>query len=272
MNFGTPIKANPIKPSNPVPPTDPKPSTSGLSAPSSTYLQTDQRSGAAVRPLATGTTQDADLKRKQPALARSSITVNERQRGNPLLKSIQVNSYHFDKIVPDYLLGSKSCALFLSLKYHNMYPQYVYDRMNAVGSNYALKVLLVLVDVLDSNHSLKEMTQICSLSDFVLMCAWSYEDAGRILDTYKCFEHKSPESIMDKKIVNKTSHYQCNLDALASIRTINKTDALSLISTFGTLENIVKSSKMQLNVCPGLGGTKAEALTKFFSKPFKRKG
>lgn len=243
---------------------DPKPSTSGVST---SRPAADQPSTSYAKP---SVTQD-DAKRKVPNVNRSSITVNERQRGNPLLKSFQINSYSFEKIVPDYILGSKCCALFLSLKYHNMYPQYIYDRMNAIGSNYALRVLLVLIDVHDSNHSLKEMIKICSLGDFALMCAWSYEDAGHILDSYKCFEHKSPESIMDKKIVNKTSQYQCNLDALTAIKTINKTDALSLLSTFNTLENIVKSTKLQLNVCPGLGSTKAEALCKFFTKPFKRK-
>ena len=244
---------------------DPKPSTSGVLF--SSRPQANQP--ASAKPASTVPQDDA--KRKVPSVNRSSITVNERQRGNPLLKSFQINSYYFDKIIPDYIMGSKCCALFLSLKYHNMYPQYIYDRMNAIGSTYALRVLLVLIDVHDSNHSLKEMIKICSLSDFALMCAWSYEDAGHILDSYKCFEHKSPESIMDRKIVNKTSHYQCNLDALTSIKTINKTDALSLLSTFSTLENIVRSTKLQLNVCPGLGSTKAEALCTFFTKPFKRK-
>lgn len=114
------------------------------------------------------------------------------------------------------------------------------------------------------------MVKICSLADFSLMCAWSYEDAGKILDTYKCFEYKSPESIMDKKLSEKTTDYQCNLDALSSIKSISKTDSLSLLSTFKSLEEIIKSSKLQLEVCPGLGCTKAEALCKFFNKPFKR--
>ena len=196
--------------------------------------------------------------------------MNERQRGNPLLKAFQINSYYFEKILPDYIIGSKCCVLFLSLKYHNMYPQYIYDRMNAIGSSYSLKILLILIDVLDANHSLKEMIKISALADFALMCAWSFEEAGRILDTYKCFEYKSPESIMDKKISGKTNHHQCNLDALSSIKTINKTDSLSLISSFGTLESIIKSSKHQLEICPGLGQTKAEVLSKFFKKPFKR--
>lgn len=218
-----------------------------------------------------GISKQIDKRKLPTTTSRGSITVNERQRGNPLLKAFQINSYHFEKIIPDYILGSTCCALFLSLKYHNMYPQYIYDRMNAIGSSYGLKVLVLLVDILDANHSLKEMIKICSLADFSLMCAWSYEDAGRIMDTYKCFEHKSPESIMDKKITGKTSQYQCTLDALSSIKTINKTDALSLLSTFSTLENLIKSSKRQLELCVGLGPTKAEALSNFFNKPFKRK-
>jgi DNA excision repair protein ERCC-1 len=56
-----------------------------------------------------------------------------------------------------------------------------------------------------------------------LMLAWSAEEAGRIVETYKIFENKPPDMIMEKvesdphsKVINKT---QCSV-IWRSVRTI----------------------------------------------------
>lgn len=48
-----------------------------------------------------------------------NLLVNPKQRGNPLLKAIHNVTWEFSDIVPDYQMGQTSCALFLSLCYHN---------------------------------------------------------------------------------------------------------------------------------------------------------
>lgn len=54
-------------------------------------------------------------------LARTSIIVSKRQQGNPVLAHIRNVRWVFGDIVPDYLLGTSTCALFLSLRWeHNM--------------------------------------------------------------------------------------------------------------------------------------------------------
>ena len=53
------------------------------------------------------------------------------QRGNPLLKSIRNVPWEYGDIVPDYVMGHTCCALFLSLRYHNLNPQ-VMQLINAI--------------------------------------------------------------------------------------------------------------------------------------------
>lgn len=199
---------------------------------------------------------------------RGRIIVNNKQRGNPLLNTVTQNAWEYGDIRPDFVMGRTCCALFLSLKYHQATPSYIYDRVNDLGSNYQLRVLLVLVDVENANYSLKELVKVCLLGNLVLMCAWSYEEAGHIIDTYKSYENKSAEALMEKG--GKKTDYQCILDAISSIKTINKTDAISLVTTFGSLDKLMKAKSEALELCPGLGPTKANVLHEFFHRKMKR--
>lgn len=50
----------------------------------------------------------------------------------------------------------------------------------------------------DPHHALKHLTRVCLLTDLTLMLAWTPEEAGKIIETYKIFEHKPPDLIMEK--------------------------------------------------------------------------
>jgi DNA excision repair protein ERCC-1 len=54
----------------------------------------------------------------------------------------------------------------------------------------------------------------------------------------------------------KQTAYQCLVEALTSVKSINKTDAVSLISMFDTFENIVKADEEELTLCPGMASLK----------------
>lgn len=56
------------------------------------------------------------------------------------------------------------------------------------------------------------------------------------------------------------------------MKPVNKTDAMTLLTRFGTLENIIKASETQLAECPGFGATKAKKLYKALHEPFLKKG
>lgn len=198
---------------------------------------------------------------------KNCVIVSSRQRGNPILKSIRNVPWEYGEIVPDYTMGSTTCALFLSLRYHNLNPNYVHDRLKQLGRQYELRVLLVLVDVKDPHHELKQLTKICVMADMTLMLAWSNEEAGRIIEVYKMFEHKPPDLIMEKQDGNP---YSMLIDALTSIRSINRTDAMTLLSNFGSLEKILAATQEELAFCPGLGPQKATKLHKVLKQPFKK--
>ncbi|XP_037072644.1 DNA excision repair protein ERCC-1-like isoform X2 [Pollicipes pollicipes] len=208
----------------------------------------------------------------KPAPAKQSgysILVNPRQRGNPLLKAICTVPWEFSDVAPDYVIGAKACALFLSLRYHQLNPSYISERLQALGRAYELQVLLVQVDVREPHHMLKELTRICLRCELTLMLAWSADEAGRILDTYKAYEHKSPEMIMEQQAGSAQEQLS---DALTSVRSVNKTDAAALLATFGSLERLVLASQEQLSLCPGIGPGKAKRLYDVLHMPVRRTG
>ena len=81
------------------------------------------------------------------------------------------------------------------------------------------------------------------------MLAWSAEEAGRILETYKTLEDKPPDLIMEK---NNPDPHSKLVEALTSVKSVNKTDAATLIGAFGTMEGIVAASIEDLSMCPGM--------------------
>lgn len=129
----------------------------------------------------------------------NAIQVNPKQRGNPILKSITNIPWEFnDQIVPDFVVGKVACILFLSIRYHNLKPDYIHERLKLLGKGYELRVLLVHVDIKESQKALKHLTRICLLADLTLMLAWTAEEAGKIIETYKLFENRPPDFIMER--------------------------------------------------------------------------
>ena len=54
---------------------------------------------------------------------RTPRQVHEKQRGNPLLAHVRAVRWHYADIVPDYILGSGTAALFISLRFHLLRPE-----------------------------------------------------------------------------------------------------------------------------------------------------
>ncbi|KAG7190246.1 hypothetical protein KM043_006365 [Ampulex compressa] len=195
----------------------------------------------------------------------NTLLVSPKQKGNPLLKFITNVPWEYSDITPDYVMGKTTCALFLSIRYHQLNPDYIHDRLKLLGNAYNLRVLLVQVDIADPHHALKHLTRICILADLTLMLAWSAEDAGKMIETYKVYENKPPDAIMER---SESAPHQKLVNALTTVRSVNRTDAATLLSTFGTLENLVKANQNSLALCPGFGMQKAQRLYKTLHEPF----
>ncbi|KAM6978467.1 DNA excision repair protein ERCC-1 [Tautogolabrus adspersus] len=235
---------------------------------------TEGGSGGVKETLMAGTDQrEGNLQGSDPSLnsgpkhvgSGSSIIVSPRQRGNPILKFVRSVPWEFGDVVPDYVLGLTTCALFLSLRYHNLNPNYVHDRLKQLGQTFTLRVLLVQVDVKDPHHALKELARICIMADCTLILAWSPEEAGRYLETYKSYE-KKPADVLKEQV--EKDYLSKVTDCLTTVKSINKTDAITLLSTFSSVEGIISASKEDLVLCPGLGPQKAKRLHDVLHKPF----
>uniref|UniRef100_A0ABI7Z099 ERCC1-like central domain-containing protein n=1 Tax=Felis catus TaxID=9685 RepID=A0ABI7Z099_FELCA len=177
----------------------------------------------------------------KPGTKSSSIIVSPRQRGNPVLKFVRNVPWEFGDVLPDYVLGQSTCALFLSLRYHNLHPDYIHGRLQSLGKSFALRVLLVQVDVKDPQQALKELAKMCILADCTLVLAWSPEEAGRYLETYKAYEQKPADLLMEK----------LEQDFVAR-----------------SLEQLIAASREDLALCPGLGPQKARRLFDVLHEPF----
>lgn len=137
---------------------------------------------------------------------KNAVQVHPNQKGNPILKAITHIPWEFNSsIVPDYVVGRTACVLFLSIRYHNLKPDYIHERLKQLGKSYELRVLLVHVDIKESHNALKHLTRLCLLADLTLMLAWTTEEAGKIIETYKMFEHRTADFIMERA---ETNDYQ----------------------------------------------------------------
>ncbi|ONK73660.1 uncharacterized protein A4U43_C04F33940 [Asparagus officinalis] len=202
-----------------------------------------------------------------PVHSRNAILVSHRQKGNPLLKHIRNVRWTFADIVCDYLLGQSSCALYLSLRYHLLHPDYLYFRIRELQKNFKLRVVLCHVDVEDVIKPLLEVTKTAMLHDCTLLCGWSLEECGRYLETIKVYENKPSDLIREQ---TDTDYLSRLTHALTTVRRVNKTDVVTLGSTFGSLSGIMDASMDELARCPGIGERKVKRLYDTFHEPFRR--
>ncbi|KAH7339989.1 restriction endonuclease type II-like protein [Rhizoctonia solani] len=226
-----------------------------------------------------GTSRD----RAPPAVASSSLAakaakstvgnavlVNKRQKGNPIIDHVKGVPWEYNSdIIVDYQVGSTAGVLYLSLKYHHLHPQYIFTRFEKLGRNYDIRILLILCDVTEHQSSIKELTKACLLNSITVVVAWSVEEAGQYLATFKLYEFKSHQLIKERV----DADYQSMLRAaLTTVRGVNKTDVMTLKTNFGSFSNIVHATTEDMQLCPGFGPTKVRRLHEAFNKPFYSTG
>ncbi|KAI9101145.1 restriction endonuclease type II-like protein [Phlyctochytrium arcticum] len=186
-------------------------------------------------------------------------------RGNKVLTCIKNVPWEFSDILADYQVGTTACALFLSLKYHRLHPEYVYTRIKQIQNAYLLRVLLCLVDIDDHSSSLRDLTRMGAFNNMTLILAWTPEEAGRYLETLKAYEHKPPDLIQEKIDPDYVSRLT---DAVTQVKTVNRTDVLTLAATFGSLKNMMHATPEELAQLPGFGEQKVRRLHEAFRQPF----
>jgi len=102
----------------------------------------------------------------------NNILISPRQRLNPLLECIRDVGKEFSDIVPDFQVGRTTCILFLSLRYHRLHPEYVMQRIEAIGNAYNLRILLLLCDITEHQEPIRELTRKCLINNITVIVAW----------------------------------------------------------------------------------------------------
>ncbi|KAJ4341897.1 ssDNA endonuclease and repair protein rad10 [Didymella glomerata] len=232
-------------------------------------------SGQPTRPAPSATTNPNAPKVVQPkpqALPSrsgpSSILVSPRQKGNPILNSVKSTAWEYSDIPADYVLGATTCALFLSLKYHRLHPEYIYNRIRDLKGQYDLRIVLTMVDVENHEDSLRELSKTSLVNNVTIMLCWSAQEAGRYLELFKTFEHAAPTSIRAKQ----SSTYSENMVEFITVpRGINKTDAVGLVSNFGSIRTAINAGPEEIGLIAGWGDKKVQRWCNAVKEPFRVK-
>ncbi|KAL1718871.1 DNA repair protein rad10 [Schizophyllum commune] len=206
-----------------------------------------------------------------PSGGGNNIIVRPVQRGNPVLEAIKHVGKEYGDIVADFQVGRTTGVLFLSLKYHRLHPEYVHTRIEKLGHSYTLRILLILCDVSEHRDPIRELTKAsltCLINNITVIVAFSVEEAGHYLATFKQFEHRPPDMIKERVDKDYSSVLR---SALTSISKVNKTDVETLRTSFGSFADIARASSDQLSNLPGFGQVKVKNIKNAFEKPIRNK-
>jgi DNA excision repair protein ERCC-1 len=214
----------------------------------------------------------------------NALLVNPNQQGNPVLKYVRNVHWQFasdasgtslsSPMAPDYLLGSSTVAIFISLRYHLLKPDYIHTRLKncktwirSGGSDLRVKSRLVVVqvDTEDSQVPLAQITKAAIHNDFTLFCGFTAAECGRYLETFKSYENKPAESIQKDLGADYTGRAT---SLLTSVRGVNKTDVKTLLSDGKCLADVLQAELKDLQSVAGIGPTKARRMHDAFHGSF----
>jgi DNA excision repair protein ERCC-1 len=198
----------------------------------------------------------------------SSILVSPRQKGNPLLNNVRSVAWEYSDIPADYVVGATTCALFLSLKYHRLHPEYIYNRIRDLKGQYNLRILLTMVDIENHEEPLKELSKTSLVNNVTVMLCWSAQEAGRYLELFKTFENAAPTSIRAQQ---SSTYSEKMVEFITVPRSINKTDAVGLVSNFGSIRTAINAGPEEIGLIAGWGEKKVQRWSNAVREPFRVK-
>lgn len=155
-----------------------------------------------------------------------------------------------------------------SLKYHRLHPEYIYTRIRNLQGKYNLRILLTMVDIPNHEDSLRELSKTSVVNNVTVILCWSAVEAARYLELYKSYEHASFAAIRGQQA---TGYAEKLVEFVTVPRSINKADAVALVSTFGSLRHAVNADPEQVSVVGGWGERKVKAWCKAVEQPFRVK-
>lgn len=183
-----------------------------------------------------------------------------------MLNHIRALPWEYADTPADYVLGVTTCALFLSLKYHRLHPEYIYSRIKNLAGKYNLRIVLTMVDIDNHEEPLRELSKTSLINNVTVILCWTAQEAGRYLELYKSFENASASSIRAQQA---TTYSEQLTEFITTPRGINKTDALSLISSFGSVRTAINARPEEVALVDGFGEKKVQRWTSIVREPFR---
>lgn len=123
-----------------------------------------------------------------------------------------------------------------------------------------------MVDIQNHEESLKELSKTSLINNLTLVLCWSAQEAGRYLELYKSYEHASPTSI---RAHQATSYAEKLVEFITVPRSINKTDAVGLVSAFGSVRAAVNARPEEIGWIAGWGEKKVQRWCETVREPFR---
>lgn len=125
-----------------------------------------------------------------------------------------------------------------------------------------------MVDIDNHADPLRELSKTSLINNLTLILAWTTPEAGRYLESYKSFEHTPPTLIQEKQSNDYTSRI---VEVLTQIRSVNKVDAVSLVSMFESVRAAINASPDEILMISGWGQRKVERFEKAVREGFRVK-
>lgn len=184
------------------------------------------------------------------------IKISQKQRGNPLLNYLSVNSWCYDNnISADYEINNSARVLFLSLKFHACKPEYIYTRMGSIKSGY----LILLIDSPNFNLALRKLYETINNRLRILLCG-SYEECAKYIKGFELATRSSFAGLRKRK-----AGHEAFLEAFPKI---DKSNILAIKDNYETIQSLFLGVD-ELEKIPGFGSIKAESIKMYMNMPFK---
>lgn len=123
-----------------------------------------------------------------------------------------------------------------------------------------------MVDIHNHEDSLKELSKTSLINNLTLILCWSAQEAARYLELFKSYEHAAPTSI---RAHQATSYREKLVEFITVPRSINKTDAVGLVSAFGSIRAAVNARPEEISAITGWGEKKVQRWCETVRQPFR---
>lgn len=125
-----------------------------------------------------------------------------------------------------------------------------------------------MVDIPNHEDALRELSKTSLVNNVTIILCWSAAEAARYLELYKSYENASFGAIRGQQ----ASSYGDKLVEFVTVpRSLNKSDAVALVSNFGSLRNAINADVEQLGMIGGWGGIKVKRWNSAVEEPFRIK-